>query len=258
MAEETETSSPKMDVTEEVKDMAQSAEPATASTTTTETDAPTTNAPDGIANENNKDGAVPTATEESNTTASTATSTKVTTSNETFDVAAVEDDNGPTGCYLVYEPSSGGRLMLHYSQGPVPENAVGFWLPGEGQSIQGFKFKQAAGRSELIKGIAGGDANRRKYLTGWCLFLKAAKAKQGKVIQFSPGQGVPVDVYAYIQSSSHPEFLDLESGLIDISAYDAVAVVPRHHEFLKGVKTLTAQTFLEMGSIAGATTLLTT
>ena len=70
-------------------------------------------------------------------------------------------DHGPVGCYLVYEPSSGGRLMLQYSKGPIPPNSVGFWTSPH--KLPEFKFKQAAGRSELIKGIAGGDANRRKY-----------------------------------------------------------------------------------------------
>ena len=88
-----------------------------------------------------------------------ATATETTT-------AENKPEQGPTGCYLVYEPSSGGRLMLHYSQGIIPDNAVGFWCPGPNKKIQGFKFKQAGGRSELIKGIAGGDANRPKYFLG--------------------------------------------------------------------------------------------
>jgi len=168
--------------------------------------------------------------------------------------SADDEEKGPTGCYLVYEPASGGRLMLHYSQGIVPDNAVGFWCPGPGQSIQGFKFKQAGGRSELIKGIAGGDANRRKYFAGWCQFLKLAKAKNGRIIQFTPEQGVAVDCYAYQTSKSHPEFLDLESGLVDITHYNAIAVVPKHHAFLQGVKTINENNFLELGNMAGAST----
>lgn len=136
--------------------------------------------------------------------------------------------------------------MLHYSQGFVPSNAVGFWLPGPGQEIQGFKFKQAGGRSELIKGIAGGDANRRKYYQGWCQFLKLAKAKGGKVIQFAPEQGVPVDVYGYQNKEERPMFLDLESGLVDVTELDAIAVVPRNATFLKGVKSTPASNFLEL------------
>ena len=167
-----------------------------------------------------------------------------------------DDDNlGPEGCYLVYEPDSGGRLMIVYSHGYVPMNAVGFWCCGEGKRIQGFKFKQNCGRSELIKGIAGGDSNRRKYFVGWCQFIKMAKAMQGRVIKFPNAiQGVEVDVYGYRQSDSHPDFLGLDEALIDINSYDAIAVVPRHKEFLKGVKSIVASNFLEMGNIAGAST----
>ena len=170
--------------------------------------------------------------------------------------ATTADEKGPVGCYLVYEPSSGGVLMLHYSQGYVPSHAVGFWLPGAGHEIQGFKFKQAGGRSELIKGIAGGDANRRKYFAGWCQFLKLAKARQGKAIQFTAEQGVPVDIYGYISSEQRPQYLDMESGLVDMSPWDAIAVVPRHAAFLKGVKSTSPSNFLELGNLAGAATTL--
>jgi hypothetical protein len=132
------------------------------------------------------------------------------------------EEQGPTGCYLVYEPVAGGRLMLHYSQGYVPDNAVGFWCPGPDHEMQGFKFKQAGGQSELINGIAGGDANRRKYFIGWCQFLKQCKAMQGKVIQFTNiEQGVLVDVYAYNQATNHSYLLDLSNQLTDISNFDA-------------------------------------
>jgi len=159
-----------------------------------------------------------------------------------------------TGCYLVYEGASGGRMMLHYSQGPIPDNAVGFWLPTQGEQIQGFKFKQAGGRSELIKGIAGGDQNRRKYFVGWCQFLKLAVQKKGRVILFTPAQGVAVDIYGYSSKTQKPTFLDLPSGLVDVTVYDAFAVVPRHAAFLRGVKSIVINNFLELGNMAGAST----
>lgn len=183
--------------------------------------------------------------------------------------AGAEEEMGPTGCYMVYESSSSGRLMLYYSKGPVPDNAVGFWCPGNDdakQKIQGFKFKQNAGRSELIKGIAGGDANRRKYYSGWCQFIKMAVAKQGYVIQFTPTSqpsddtrptpiGVPVDIYGYLADIQQPVLLsDLTSQLVDVSRFDGIACMPKNHEFLKGVKSITVQHFLELGNIAGAST----
>jgi len=164
------------------------------------------------------------------------------------------NQNGPVGCYLTYEPSSGGVLMLQYSMGPVPVHAVGFWLPHESQPIQGFKFKQAGGRSELIKGIAGGDSNRRKYFAGWCQFLKLAKAREGQAIQFTAEQGVPVDVYGYQNATQRPQLLDLESGLVPLAPWDAVAVVPRHAALFQGVKSMAPSNFLELGNLAGAST----
>ena len=35
-------------------------------------------------------------------------------------IVEVDDELGPEGCYLVYEPDSGGRLMIVYSHGYVP------------------------------------------------------------------------------------------------------------------------------------------
>mmetsp|Transcript_28199 Transcript_28199/g.39675 ORF Transcript_28199/g.39675 Transcript_28199/m.39675 type:complete len:429 (+) Transcript_28199:60-1346(+) len=161
------------------------------------------------------------------------------------------------GCYLTYESDSGGRLMLHYVRGlDIPDNAVGFWTPGAGKSIQGFKFKQAGGRSELIKGIAGGDANRRKYFSGWCQYLKLAKAMNAHVKKLEGGQGVEVDVYGYRECDSQPCLLDLNSGLVDIADFDAVAVIPKHKSFLQGVKSLVLPAFLEKGNLAGASTTL--
>jgi hypothetical protein len=162
------------------------------------------------------------------------------------------------GCYLSYETNSGGRLVLCYKNGgKAPSNAIGFWAAGEGKSIQGFKFKQDCGRSELIKGIAGGDSNRRRYFDGWCQFVKLAKAMNGSVKKFQvPGPGVEVDVYGYIASESRPVSLNLDADMVDVSSLDAVAVVPRHKHFLQGVKTMPASTFLEKGGIAGSSTTL--
>jgi hypothetical protein len=165
-----------------------------------------------------------------------------------------DENHGPVGCYLVYESNSGGCLVLQYSEGPVPDNAVGFFCPGSDYSIQPFKFKQNSGKSILIKGIAGGDSNRRKYFSGWCQFLKSAVAKGGLVIQFTAQQGVAVDVYGYLKEKQRPVYLDLESSLIDVSIYDAVAVMPKDHAFLKGVKSIVISNFLELGNLAGAST----
>ena len=170
---------------------------------------------------------------------------------------AAPASEGPEGCYLLYESDSGGKLTLQYTKGEVPKNSVGFWVPGEGKKIQGFKFKSNSGRSELIKGIAGGDSNRRKYLIGWCQFIKLARQMNGKVIKFpNADQGVEVDIYAFKASDNCPVFLGLDEGLVDVGPFDAIAVIPMHSVNFQGIHTLDMNNFLDRGNIAGATTLL--
>eukprot|EP00536_Pseudo-nitzschia_multiseries_P016716 jgi/Psemu1/222341/e_gw1.1208.21.1 len=169
----------------------------------------------------------------------------------------VDGIDGPAGCYLIFESTSGGRLMLFYSNGQIPKNAVGFWCAGPGQSIQGFKFKQNGGIVELIKGIAGGDQNRRKYFSGWCQFIKLAKAFNGYVIKFpNSEQGVEVDVIGYRTEEEKAYELDLDAGLIEVKSFDAISVVPKHNTTFHGIHKMPQQIFLESGNNAGAATTL--
>ena len=143
---------------------------------------------------------------------------------------------------------------MKYSRGEVPPNPVGFWVPGSGKKIQGFKFNQASGRSELIKGIAGGDSNRKKYFVGWCQFIKLARAMKGKVIKFpNSEQGVEVDIYGFKTAENQLYFLDLDEGLVDVGTFDAVAVLPKHNSSYKGIKSMVLNNFLDKGNIVGAT-----
>ncbi len=167
------------------------------------------------------------------------------------------EEEGPEGCYLRYDPSSGGRLMLLYTRNQIPLDCIGFFAPGPGKSIQEFKFKQACGRSELIKGIAGGDQNRRKYYSGWAQFIKLAKSYQGYVVKFPNAEmGVEVDVVAYRAKEEQPVPLDLDEGLIEVGEFDAVAVIPKHNVTFKGVKSIVISNFMELGNLAGAATIL--
>lgn len=164
------------------------------------------------------------------------------------------EEEGPEGCYLTFDTLSGGRLVLYYSQGKIPLNAIGFWCAGSGKAIQGFKFKESQGQVELIKGIAGGDQNRKKYFSGWCQFIKQAKAMGGYVIKFpNSGQGgVEVDVIGYKKQSEEPIELDLDEGLIEVADFDGVAVVPKENPTFRGIKTINESNFLDMGNLAGA------
>mmetsp|Transcript_53036 Transcript_53036/g.158728 ORF Transcript_53036/g.158728 Transcript_53036/m.158728 type:complete len:165 (-) Transcript_53036:274-768(-) len=156
------------------------------------------------------------------------------------------------GCYLVYESDSGGKLMLYYSRAKVP-NAVGFWRAGEEKKIQGFKFNQNGGRVELIKGIAGGDANKKKYYSGWCQFVKAARSFKGSVAKFPDKGGIEVDLYGYTREGLLLQKLELDDEISDVTAIDAITCVPKHNDCYAGVKNMDISTFLEKGNTKGAT-----
>ena len=114
---------------------------------------------------------------------------------------------GEKGCYLVYDPSSNGRLMIYYSK-TVVNDAIGFWKPGDQYSIQEFKFKQNLGRSELIGNCAAGITGRKNYYSGWCQFIRAAKALHGTVTIFHRPkelQGLDVDVFVYYKPDHEVE-----------------------------------------------------
>lgn len=167
----------------------------------------------------------------------------------------VEGVDGPEGCYLVFDAALGGRLVLLYSNSRIPKNAVGFWCAGPGRSIQGFKFKQNEGRVELIKGIAGGDQNRRKYFSGWCQFIKLAKSFNGYVIKFpNSEQGVEIDVIGYKKEEEEAFQLDLDAGLVEVGSFDAISIVPKHNSTFHGIHKMPPQIFLESGNNVGAAT----
>ena len=157
------------------------------------------------------------------------------------------------GCYLSYHPDSGGRLEIHYSKSSIP-TAIAFWTPGEGKKIQGFKFTQNSGRQELIKGIAGGDANKKKYFSGCCQFIKEAKKFKGSVTFHSPiEQGIEVDIFVFFGDGNRMEQLVFEGGeaMHDISGVNAVACVVKGNDSYTGVRNIDAVTFLNKGNQSG-------
>jgi len=159
------------------------------------------------------------------------------------------------GCYLIYDNASGGTLVLHYSHSQVPENAVGFWVPGKDRKIQEFKYDTDSGYVELIRGIVGGEKNKRKYYSGWCQFIQLAKSFGGKVAK-KPDfeQGIKVDIYGY--QDGRVSFLDINDKLQAVGDLEAVAVVPAGNDRFKGVHALTRSLFLEEGNFEGASLLL--
>ena len=76
----------------------------------------------------------------------------------------------------------------------------------------------------------------------------------GYVIKFPlhNHQGVEVDVVAYHQSTNQPYELDLDEGLVEVGKFDAIAVIPKHNTTFRGIKSIVVSNFLELGSLAGA------
>lgn len=153
------------------------------------------------------------------------------------------------GCYLLFDDSSGGKLTLQYSKEKV-DASIGFWGPGQGKKIQGFKFKQNQGRSDLVSGIAGKDY-KKKYFNGWCQFVKAAKNQNGFLSKWSENERIGVDVYVYFGETCEIEMVE-DGKSFDVSQIDAVSVLPKGNNTFNGVHICEYGTFLGRGDAAGA------
>lgn len=173
---------------------------------------------------------------------------KASSSSSSFRVK--DNINLDDGCYLIYDAASGGTLVLHYSHEKVPENAVGFFQPS--QRIQEFKYTNHGGYVELIRGIIGGDKNKKLYLSGWCQFVQIAKHFKGRVQKVNnPQQGLKIDIYGWFADGTVCPLCQ-QQDLVDVSHLDAVAVVPQANDRFVGVKQLTELAFLQLGDLEGA------
>lgn len=172
-------------------------------------------------------------------------------SNASLSSAPAEPTSTTEGCYLLFDPASGGKLTMQYSR-TVVNGAIGFWVPGRGKKLQGFKFKQNQGRSDLMKNIAGKDY-KKKYFNGWCQFVKAAKMYSGFVCKWSEHERIETDIFVFYSDSC--EVKKIEDGeLFDVSDIDAVACLPKGNATFNGVKTGEYGTFLNRGDAVGAST----
>jgi hypothetical protein len=168
--------------------------------------------------------------------------------------ATTTNNNNEEGCYLLYESDSSGRLVQHYSKTSVP-NAIGFWCAGQGKKIQGFKFTQNCGRSELIRNCAAGTEGRKNYYSGWCQFVKAAKLMKGSVTKIpviaEEVQCLEVDVYLYYKDGDR--VVKMEDGVpIDATGIDAVACLPKDCDIFGNLTKMEEGMFLHKCSESGA------
>jgi hypothetical protein len=95
-----------------------------------------------------------------------------------------------------------------------------------------------------------GSNYKSKYFSGWCQFVKAAKAFNGFVCKWNDKGGLEVDLYVFIAETC--EVKKIEDGdMYDVSHIDAVACLPRGNNTFNGVKTGEYGTFLNRGNGAG-------
>ena len=167
------------------------------------------------------------------------------------------------GCYLLYDSDS-CKLKLQYSSTPV-RDAIGFYCAGPGHTIRGFKFTKNFGRADLIGNCASGVTGRKNYYSGWCQFIRAAKALNGPVWVYPRTEGQPgldVDIYVYYKEPGDQEELNLdgqnsiklEEGVVwNVAEIDAVACLPKHADFFSEVKTVDLNRWMTDGNTTGAT-----
>ena len=175
------------------------------------------------------------------------------TSSTTILASPLDAPPGPA-CYLIYEPDSSGRLVLHYSKTPL-EHAIGMWTPGAGKQISGFKFKQNLGRSVLIGSCSSGVQGRKNYCSGWCQFVRAARLQAGQVTLWDPtSKGLPVDIWLY--NDTNKTNLDQSHKLVlgqatDVSTILAVACLPKNTDFYANL-TVDLHKWMADGNSLGA------
>lgn len=169
-------------------------------------------------------------------------------------VVNMADHSGSGACYLVYDADS-AKLLLVYSRQRV-HNAVGVWRPTPPRTIQGFKFQQNMGRSELIGNCAAGVAGRKNYYSGWCQFIRAARAMDGILTVFPKRHqdGLEVDLYAYYHHNRPQNCYQLgENTTIVTTELDAVACLPKHTIFYRDMNVDLVKWMSEASAIGFAT-----
>lgn len=157
------------------------------------------------------------------------------------------------GCYLVYD-SDGAKLCTYYSRTKV-EGAIAFWKPGPGKTIQGFKFKKNCGRSDLIKNCAAGIAGRKNYYSGWCQYIRLAKALDGTMTIYErTGKGLDVDIYVYYDPPVNgKQTFQIEEGVpFEVKGFDAVTCLPKHADFFEDNVVINLNHWLTIASTIGA------
>lgn len=93
-------------------------------------------------------------------------------------------------CYLVFDTASAGSFFSHWSETPV-EGALASFVPAK--PIPKFKFKTHGGRSEICRGVAGG--NKKGFYKGWASFVRSAYSNNATFTFLKNTEENPVGLY---------------------------------------------------------------
>lgn len=132
-----------------------------------------------------------------------------------------------SGCYLTFDPASGGVMHATWSHDPV-EGAWAFAEPRK--KVPGFKFKQNGGRVELVRNC--GAVGKKNMFNGWAQFFKLAYDYDSEVVV----QGREVDLWF---SSLDRTVHSIEPGTpVLASDINIIAVMPHDSATFQGVKIM--------------------
>mmetsp|Transcript_13791 Transcript_13791/g.55186 ORF Transcript_13791/g.55186 Transcript_13791/m.55186 type:complete len:165 (+) Transcript_13791:79-573(+) len=153
------------------------------------------------------------------------------------------------GAYLTFDPASQGTLFVHWSETAV-DGALAFFEPRK--SVPAFKFKQNAGRSELIREMSGGTGERiKRYYSGWCQFVKLAKSFDGCLTMHSYDVVPRCDVYLLDGSKDEDNVVrvDADAPLV-LAPYAVCGAVP-HPNPCYAATTMSPAYFTSVGNREG-------
>ncbi|QDZ25281.1 hypothetical protein HOP50_16g78290 [Chloropicon primus] len=124
--------------------------------------------------------------------------------------------------YLTFTEASGGAFFIHWSETPV-EGALAAFLPSK--PVPKFKLKTNGGRSELCRGVAGG--NKKPFYKGWAAFVREAYKNSSKFTFLSDAAENPVGLYLCKQDTTvYKVDPDVPVELTKDSGFSVVGVIP--------------------------------
>lgn len=149
-----------------------------------------------------------------------------------------------SGCYLTFDPASGGTLFINWRETKI-DGAIAYFKPKK--AVPKFKFTNKGGKDELTRGCD--QTEMKNYYTGMCNFVKMCKELDGDFIQFKNDH---CTVYAHLEGDKVAKW-ELNSWY-DLSTMNrlTVSVQPTLSEAYKGVITIGKDAFIASGA-RGAT-----